>query len=112
MTKELRAEIKRKATCHGVFKYIIFVLVFYALLAYSWPYLDLLLHIVKDESLGVYEVVGWVEGDGVQRAAINVSSINLSTTRFGPDQSLNGRHKSLKERKTRMLNIEESHDSH
>lgn len=91
---------------------LLFFLVFWSLLAYSWSYLDLLLHIVKDESLGVYEVVGWVEGDGVQRAAINVSSINLSTTRFGPDQSLNGRDKSLKERKTRMLNTEESLDSH
>ena len=58
-------------------------------------YLDLLLHVVEDESLGMDAVVGGVEGDGVQRAAVNAASIYRPSTGFGPDQALDGRDESL-----------------
>lgn len=48
----------------------------------SGLYLDLLLYVVEDEPLGVDEVVGRVERDGVQRAAVNAASIHLPASRF------------------------------
>lgn len=48
-------------------------------------YLDLFLYVVKDESLGVNEVVGGVQGDSVQWAAVNTASIYCPASGFGPD---------------------------
>lgn len=57
--------------------------------------LDLLLYVVEDESLRVDDVVGGIEGDGVQRAAVNAASVCWPSTRFGPDQPPNGGNKTL-----------------
>lgn len=67
----------------------------YYTVLYSEFYLDLLLHIVEDESLRVDDVVGGIEGDSVQWAAVNAASIHWPSTSFGPDQPLNGGDKSL-----------------
>lgn len=45
-------------------------------------YLNFLFYIVKDEPLGVDEVIGGVEGDGVQWSAINATSIHRPASRF------------------------------
>lgn len=45
-------------------------------------YLDLLLYVVKDEPLGVDEVIWGIEGDGVQRSAVSATSIHSSASRF------------------------------
>lgn len=45
-------------------------------------YLNLLLYVVKDEPLGVDEVIWGVEGDGVQWAAVSAASIHRPATRF------------------------------
>lgn len=58
-------------------------------------YLHFLLYIVKDKSLRVDEVVGGVEGHGVQWAPVNATSIHCPATGLGPDQPLDGRDKTL-----------------
>lgn len=54
------------------------------------PYLDLLLHIVKDEPLGVDQVVGGEERHCVQRSAVDTAAFCWPTVRLGPDQTLDG----------------------
>lgn len=58
-------------------------------------YLHFLFHIIKDEPLRVDEVIWWVEGDGVERPAVNAASVYGPATRSGPDQTLNGWNESL-----------------
>lgn len=72
---EVRGERSRNC-CHGDFKVLCCIVV------YIKCYLDLLLYVVEDESLRVDEVVRGIEGDGVQRAAVNAASIHLPASRF------------------------------
>lgn len=53
-------------------------------------YLDLLLHIVKDEPLGVDQVVGGEERHRVQRSAVDIAAFYWPAVRLGPDQTLDG----------------------
>lgn len=64
-------------------------------------YLDLLLHIVEDESLRMDEVVGGVEWHGVQRAAVNTAPVHRSAGRLRPDQPLDGRDEGLETERER-----------
>lgn len=48
-------------------------------------YLDLLLHIVKDEPLGVDEVVGGEERHRVQWPAVDTAAFYWPAVRLGPD---------------------------
>ncbi len=51
------------------------------------------------------EVIGGVERDRVERAAVNAASIHGPTTRFWPDQSLNRRHETLEKERKRKRGI-------
>lgn len=53
-------------------------------------YLDLLLHIVKDEPLGVNQVVGGEQWHRVQWPAVDAAAFYRPAVRLGPDQSLDG----------------------
>lgn len=59
--------------------------------------LDFLLHIVIDESLWVDEVVWWIEGDRVKGSTVHAAFVHLAPARFREHQTLNRRHKSLRE---------------
>lgn len=48
----------------------------------AWFYLDLLFHVVEDEPLGMYEVVGGVERHGVQRPAVHAATVHRPASRF------------------------------
>jgi len=84
VTKELRGEVKGQAT---VVTYIymhiyIYIYAFCCIVMYFRFYLDLLLYIVKDESLRVDEVVRGIERDSVQCTSVNAASIHRPATRF------------------------------
>lgn len=76
--------------------------------AFDWPprlYLDLLLHVVKDEPLRVDEVVGGEERHSVQRPAVHAAALHRPAARLGPDQTLDGRDKGLQWEK-KMVSME------
>lgn len=53
-------------------------------------YLHLLLHVVVQQDLGVYQVVGGVEGHRVQRPPVDAAAESRLPSRFGENQPLDG----------------------
>lgn len=68
----------------------------------AFDYLDLLLHIVKDEPLGVDQVVGGEERHCVQRPAVDAAAFHGPAVRLRPDQTLDGRDEGLRSEKRRF----------